>query len=204
MRKLFLFFSLILLFVSCSKSNQEKAEDLIKKELNKVIVNFDSYEPIETKVDSAFAPIHTVETCKYLEGVYDKMTLLLELAKEVEVAKDMMDSYAGSFYSSKYYNKYKKEYESKNLLLDSLTSKFEEEVNKISNNQSEGPVFNGYMATHQYRYTTKDGKKTIGRGFFLFNKEIDKVEYYIDLEDEKIKQVLELTDLGNSSILKNQ
>lgn len=48
------------LLVGC-RSDKDKAEELIRKELNKVIVNFDTYESIETVIDSAFTPYSTAE-----------------------------------------------------------------------------------------------------------------------------------------------
>ena len=41
---------------SCGKSPQDKATAYVEKDMPKSLVKPDSYDPIETKVDSAFAP----------------------------------------------------------------------------------------------------------------------------------------------------
>ena len=42
--------------VACGQSQEQKAETLIKENLKKSLYKPESYKPVETKVDSAFAP----------------------------------------------------------------------------------------------------------------------------------------------------
>jgi hypothetical protein len=44
---------------SCSPSREEKAAEIAKSEMIKILYNAGSYEPIETQIDSAFTSIYT-------------------------------------------------------------------------------------------------------------------------------------------------
>ena len=55
--KKFIYLSfLTLVLVACSQSQEKKAEALIKESLKKSLYKPETYKPVETKVDSAFAP----------------------------------------------------------------------------------------------------------------------------------------------------
>lgn len=60
MKKVSVLALLLVLLVSCS-SNEDKANRLIKKEMKKTLFIADSYEPVETQLDSAFAPFDNPE-----------------------------------------------------------------------------------------------------------------------------------------------
>ena len=55
---LFIVVSATMLLSGC-KSKEEKANELIKDDMFKVLYDFASYEPIETNIDSAFTSVYT-------------------------------------------------------------------------------------------------------------------------------------------------
>ena len=57
-----LLLALPLAFTSC-KSNEDKANELVKNELSKTLYDFESYEPIETKVSEAYETAYNDTTC---------------------------------------------------------------------------------------------------------------------------------------------
>lgn len=59
MKKLLLLLVTTSIFLVGCKSKEEKAQEAIKKEMFKTLYDFNSYEPIETKVDSSFYSIYT-------------------------------------------------------------------------------------------------------------------------------------------------
>ena len=69
-----LFCVAILVVTSCTLSNEEKAERLVKKTLKDYLYHPDSYEPLLTKVDSMFIDVTTIEP-------------IMEISKEM---KDLM------------------------------------------------------------------------------------------------------------------
>ena len=61
MKKLkLLFCAVALVFTSCTLSNEDKAEKLIKESLKGTLYHPESYEPISTRVDSAFINIENL------------------------------------------------------------------------------------------------------------------------------------------------
>lgn len=56
-----IYFVLIIfpLLFSCTQTKEEKAAEIAKSEMIKIIYNVDSYKPIETQIDSAFTSIYT-------------------------------------------------------------------------------------------------------------------------------------------------
>ena len=61
MKKVIGFILCLMVLGACSRTQEEKANLLIKEDIQKVLVKPDTYEPIETKLDSAFAPYETPE-----------------------------------------------------------------------------------------------------------------------------------------------
>lgn len=83
MQKLIFLPVLLLLLVSC-ESREDKAQKLVAQELKAVLYDFDSYEPVKTKIDSAFfSPV--------LDP--DLRDIMVELAKNVEDFKEAKRDY---------------------------------------------------------------------------------------------------------------
>ena len=59
MRKLIVLFALIV--CSCTFSNEEKAEKLVKKTLKDYLYHPDSYKPLSTRVDSMYVDVTIIE-----------------------------------------------------------------------------------------------------------------------------------------------
>ena len=184
---------------ACGKSNEEKANELIKKELNKVIVNIDTYEPIETVIDSAFAPMQTVDMISLLKGFPAQLRLYNKLQSDVAEARRLMSIYERPYSSHDriMYNQYKENYESASKELDELNEKMTTVSERVQKASEETPVFNGYMVHHQYRYVKENGNKAIGKHLFLVNKDFTAVEAVMDMEDEDIKAMFEMFERNN-------
>lgn len=56
MKKIFYLALVAIVIVACKQSQEQKAEYLIKESLKKSLYKPETYKPVETKVDSAFAP----------------------------------------------------------------------------------------------------------------------------------------------------
>lgn len=184
---------------ACGKTNEEKANELIKKEMNKVIVNIDTYEPIETIVDSAFAPTMTPEFFSLLEGLPAQMRKYLSLQSGVSEAQRLMSIYERPYsaHDRVMYNQYKEQYESALRQLEELESKLKTINENVEKLNQEEPVFNGYRVNHQYRYTKEDGNKAIGKYIFLVNKDFSAIQAKLDMEDPDIKEMFEMFEMSN-------
>ena len=199
MKKVIWFILAAVCLCACSESMEEKANKLIKKELNKVIVNIDTYEPIETQIDSAFAPLMTAEMFDILKALPAQLRLFSGIMDEIERAKMGMSLNESRYYSfqRESYKEFKEQYESANNRLHELETKMEAVNERVNQMKQAKPVFNGYRVIHQYRYTKEDGTKTIGRHFFLMNKDFSAVETMLDMEDEDIKAMFEMAEMNN-------
>ena len=193
MKKICVLIVFALCLVACQKSKEEKAEKLIKKDFNSVIVNIETYEPIETTVDSAFAPMQTAEIFHYVENLPSQLLLRHDLKNDMERAQRLMAIYENPYssYGKTQYIQYKEKYETAKKKLDEMDEKDLAMFKKFEEMHKQEPVFNGYLVRHKYRYVNKEGNKTIGEHLFLMNKNLTEIEAKLDLEDENIKAMIE-------------
>ena len=128
-----------LVMTSCTLSNEEKAEKLVKETLKDYLYHPDSYEPISTKVDSMFIDITTIEPImKISEDIKDLMSKINRCKMKVESAESSMDIFAPNGYSSQYsrgeYARAKKEKEEAKSDLDKYTKKLSEQLVSLTSN----------------------------------------------------------------------
>lgn len=168
MKKLqLLFCAVALIFTSCTLTNEEKAEKLIQESLKGTLYHPDSYEPISTRVDSAFINFENLakvgELCEELGDLLDKES---EYQKEMLSAERSKSIYApnGWYYdlhSQTMYNQYKQEYEEYKAKLEKLAPKIDSalsELRKVSNDIYT-EEFTGWIVSH--RFTSKNGANTM-------------------------------------------
>ena len=79
--------ALLLILSSCAKSNEEKAEALIKENLQQTLPHPESYKPISTVVDSAFFDVQNLmDAAKTVQELAKLLQLQVEYNIEVESA----------------------------------------------------------------------------------------------------------------------
>lgn len=191
MRKLFLFSILALLLASC-KSNEEKAAELIKNELYKTLYDFDSYQPIETKVSEAKLSIYNDSTFRSKGALFAySLKKIKEYIEEAEDAKDRMDiwgrpTYYSSTYSDNKYYEYKEKWESAlskakeyKSILDTLAKEIRDTSASLDTNQ-----IIGWEVLHKFRCKTKGGTPTIGDYRYVIDKKFKRIIMREDLDDE--------------------
>ena len=97
MKKILFLMAITIMLVGC-QSREEKAAELIKQEMFKTLYDFESYEPIETKIDSAFTSIYS-DTLALLYA--NKVKVLFdgidEAKSDYENAKSSMEIWADSY-----------------------------------------------------------------------------------------------------------
>ena len=188
-----LFLAALFFFTACSKSVEEKANDIAKKALNSVIVNIDTYEPIENKIDSAFAPMMTSETFAALNKMINKAQLLLNAQEDAQLARMEMTIYEDqhSSYDKECYNRAKENYESANQTIADYMEQFAAYRAMMAEYSKETPVFSGYRIFHRCRFVNKEGDKTIGNFLILTNKDFTEVDGILDMDNEIIQILME-------------
>ena len=88
---------------SCGQSKEEKAQEMAANYLKGVLYHFDSYEPLQTKVDSSFVALSTDREA--IELTLDMLKLFQsaqEYADKIESAESSMEIWSPSGYSSAY------------------------------------------------------------------------------------------------------
>lgn len=123
MKKFFYLAVVAVIIVSCSQSQEQKAETLIKESLKKSLYKPETYNPIETTVDSAFAPYDDPEFFAELAKL-GKINLDYEdMELKAKQAKSSMAMWSGPYMSTYGRNEYqeaKADYEEANAKLEEL------------------------------------------------------------------------------------
>lgn len=192
MKKLILLLAITSIFFAGCKSKEEKAQEAIKKEMFKTLYDFESYEPIETKVDSSFYSIYTDTTI--LKHGY-MISAILKNGKEaldkVKDAQSTMEIWGDSYssYSIRKYNEAKEEmdkYMAEAKIYLSMIDAESDTIKSLLKKQSTS--FNGWKVTHKFRCKTKGGNSTIGNYIYIFDKDMENIIYQEDTEDEDLNK----------------
>jgi hypothetical protein len=164
-------------FIACT-SKEEKAAKLIKNEMYKTLYDFASYEPIETKIDSAFTSVYTDTTIAvYVYLASDYLEKANEFLKEMKDNRSTMEIWSDS-YSSYGYSKYKNaknEYETNLAKTKDYLSKINiisDTIKVMANNIPH--KFCGWSATHKFRCKNKGGNFDIGNNLYIISPDFKK------------------------------
>lgn len=96
MRKITILIATCVLFImpSCTKSNEDKAEELISKCLKENMSYPDSYEAISTKVDSSFVKVSTIiEILDLSEDVFSDISKIRAIKSDISSAQTTKEIY---------------------------------------------------------------------------------------------------------------
>ncbi len=192
MKKLLVLLALIM--TSCTPSNEEKAEKLIKETLKGYLYHPDSYEPISTRVDSTFIDATTIEPIMGIcDEIKDLIPQIIKCKRKIILAESSMDIWAPDGYSSQFsrgnYARAKKDKEQAKSALDKYTKKLSEQIASLKENVGKyhKGEFTGWVVSHRFRSLNGEGSMTIpGEMIFFcdeafttcFGYEIDKFETF--------------------------
>lgn len=187
-------FILTAIMVSACTSREEKVAETIKNEMFKNLYDFESYQPIETKID-------TLKRDKYGDTlIFDNV---LEIAVANEAFKkaesnfneqhDIAEIYVPSYYSSsssdnKFYearNNMKKALDEMEFyinIMDSLRIDIKSKEKKCDNSQY------GWFVTHKFRCKTKGGNSTIGTYYYFMDNDCERIIRTFDEDDLALEQ----------------
>ena len=191
----------VLLLTSC-KSNEEKATELIKKELSKTLYDFDSYQPIETVVREAKETAYNDSACWNTAG-----TLTVGVERFIDYLKDAKStsayvsiwgrpSHHSSSFSDQQYFKYKKEMDDAiakankaaricNEIADTLSGMVKTlDTNKII----------GWEVNHSFRCKTRGGRPEIAHFRFVMDKDFSRIIIIEDTENKTYQGVHEIIE----------
>ncbi len=199
MQKLIFLPVLLLLLVSC-ESRENKAQKLVAQELKAVLYDFDSYEPVKTKIDSAFFT-PALDT--------DLRDIMVELAKNVDDYKDAKRDYDSALREvalwddpySAYSRQQKKEAIAERDVAETKMNIAKERTrlsvntfcSKIKEDKARNKEFIGWSVSQRYRCKTGGGYPSFGDDIFILNEDMTECIFHISKEDyDSMNKTIEL------------
>ena len=186
MKKIFYLALVAIVIVACKQSQEQKAEYLIKESLKKSLYKPETYKPVETKVDSAFAPYDDPTFFEELAELGEMNSEYEELESKAKHAKSSMAIWSGPYMSAYGRNEYqeaKSDYEEANAKLEKLKTKGRKQFEKIANMLQVSNKFIGYKAVHNYRADNNAGNTLIGNTIFFIDKNFEEITYSMEVDE---------------------
>lgn len=203
--------SLIIAFIaflglcSCGQSKEEKAQQMAAEYLKGTLYHFDSYEPLQTKVDSSFVSLSSDKEA--IELTLDMLKLFQsaeEYARKVESAESSMDIWAPDGFSSTYsrgeYRRAKNERDENQRLLDRTKDRIQTQFEKIKTRQSaiEDGAFNGWKIYHKFKSLNGAGTLDLfGEYIFFCDKDFNVESAYSKEDFDAISKIMDAISESN-------
>ena len=195
--KSILLLSVLFFLLSC-QSKEEQIERLIEDALFRSLFDFSSYEPIETKIDSAFSSIYRdTLIISYAYLVQKELEDIDNYLRNIDRAQSTMEIYFDSRSSSGRlrYNRANQEVE-ENLskareslsIINDYYDLIRERAETFQND------FIGWQAIHRYRTKTRGGHFDIGDNLYIIDPDLEKIIYQESLDDEELRSLRNLID----------
>lgn len=170
------------LLVSCSESLEQKAERFAERQVKKTLLLPDSYDPVETVVDSAFSPEMDPRTVSSFLTLYD---IGMEVQKQEDAynrAKDTKERFhrLKNSYGKSYYDKADREMKEAENVLSLLSTKADDVSKVIEEVAADGRRHIGFLIKHTYRYKENNGDVHMKTDRFLVDPEIQATILFID------------------------
>ena len=200
MKKLLFIIGLfVTVLVSCNQSPEEKADALIKDAVKKVLYKPETYKPVETKVDSAFAPYDDPEFFQLLADYGNLYIAYQEVEMKAKNAKSSMAIHSGSYqseYAKNEYQEAKEEYDEYSAQMENMQAKGEKLLQKIDEMAKGERKFIGFKAFHNFRADNNAGQTLIGNTVFYIDKDFKEITYSLELEEynEVMKHIKEFKE----------
>lgn len=187
-------FILVALLISACTSREEKVAETIKSEMFKTLYDFESYQPIETKIDTLrhdmYGDTLIYDNVMLLDAASDKFD---EAKGNFDEQKEIAEIYMPTYYSSstsdkKFYaarDKAEEAYKDMTIylgIMDSLAADIRTKEKECDNNQY------GWFVTHKFRCKTKGGNSTIGTYYYFMDKDCERIMRKFDEDDMSLEQ----------------
>lgn len=195
----------LLILSSCGPSKEERAQEMAANYLKGVLYHFDSYEPLQTKIDSSFVALSTDKEA--IELTLDMLKLFQsaqEYASKIERAESSMDIWSPSGYSSAYskgeYRRAKEDRDNNQQLLEKTKDRINKQFSKIKSRQSylEAEAllkigdFDGWKVYHKFKSLNGAGTVDLfGEYIFLCDSDFNEKSAYPKEDYDAIAKVMD-------------
>ena len=194
----------LLILSACGPTQEEKAQSMVANYLKGVLYHFDSYEPLQTKVDSLFVSLETDEEA--IKLTLDMLKLFQsaqEYADKIEMAESSMEIWSPSGYSSAFskgeYRRAKEERDSNQELLDKTKDRINKQFSKIKSRQSyleaEATLkmgdFDGWKVYHKFKSLNGAGTvDLLGEYVFFCDEDFNEKSAYSKEDYDAIAKII--------------
>lgn len=192
MRIILLILSMGTILASCS-TKEDKIENLISDYMFKNLHDFDSYVPIETKIDSLYSSVYSDSLINEIASLalsYKKD--IDELSAEGKKIGEKMKIWENRniFWGKDYDELFEKRWAIIFKRTDYIEQykKCKDSIKFISN--SFIPSFKGWKVIHRFRCKDRGGNYSISDYLFHFNTNLDEAIFCLDLGKEKDKATI--------------
>ena len=190
---------------ACNPTKEEKAQAMAANYLKGVLYHFDSYEPLQTTVDSSFVALSTdEEAIKLTLDMLKLVDSMQEYTSKIERAERAMEIWSLSGYSSTLskgeYRRAKEERDSNQEFLDKTKERIKKQFSKIKSRQSylEAEAllkigdFNGWKVCHKFKSLNGAGTLDLcGEYVFFCDKDFNVESAYLKEDFDAIKKIME-------------
>lgn len=190
---------------SCGPNKEEKAQNMAANSLKGVLFHFDSYEPLETKVDSLYTSFATDKEAINL--TIDMLKLFQsaeEYAEKVERAEKSMEVWSPNTYSSTFgkgqYRRATEDRDGYQRRLEQTRDRIKKQFSLIKERQeaiSEGK-FDGWFVYHKFK--SLNGPATVyifGEYIFICDSEFKERMAYPKEEYDAICKIMTAISTSN-------
>lgn len=184
--------------VSCSRSPQDKAEALVAETMKTMLYVPESYEPVLTLVDSAFAPSSSQDFAYKFAELINLTSQIKSVKEDVRSSKSAMSWNKRSYseYKKDEYEESKSEYEMYSAKLEKLTTRMDalrDEVSAMTSDKER--EFIGYKVIHRYRAKGRFEIMTfMSDMIFLIDKDMTCVMAAYDMDDPAFEMFTEMLE----------
>lgn len=197
MKQILLFFTIAALAMVGCTSNEKKAEKLINDYMFKHLHDYDSYEIVETKIDTAYnMPQYNdsilnlaMDAAEYLDDAHHFLSESESAQSSMEIWSDGYSSYSRSKWRDA-----RKEYIEKTekyaLSMDKAADKMLE-INRIASTLDNSQMI-GWKVSHKFRSNNRAGNKMLGTYTFITDKDFKSIITNYDDEDEDLIELYEV------------
>lgn len=196
MKKILLMVAAVCLFGCASK--EKKALKLIDKEMFSTLYDYDSYQPVEIKIDSAFTSIYMDSTIRvHAAKIIAILSLLEESKKNVDEALSTAQIWQDS-YSAYGRQKFLTAKEKASKCIEEMEASIKlwgESKDTITMHaKAFNPEFQGWQATHKFRCKSKGGSSLLSTHIYVFDPKMKQILYSYDTEDEDLTKAHDIID----------
>ena len=206
MKQIALIVVILPLLFGCVQTREQKGAEIAKSEMMKYLYNADSYEPIDTQIDSAYTSIYT--DLAVIRAAHDLIELNAGKKKEwlqrqynsaKSSAAIWSDSRAWSSYAREEYRQAKEEMDNYANQLKELNEEVKVKMNEIRDHANAviEHQFCGWNIYHRFRCTNGLGMQHISDVLIIVDENMEYVNGCFILDDddnyslEKLKEVID-------------